>query len=176
MVNTSSRQRFGFRIANRIATVSALALLLWACGGSSVNPVNPDESFVGIPILDSSWVIDAYPFDSAACAEVLPAAYSNSDSIPAGTLASVSVNSPACWHAHVRVLDSTLRLVRTFDRYFNIVGRKNGDKNRGVYGYVTWDGKNDSGNAVPLTRYTWLMVFDFGKGNLEKVRADIRLD
>jgi hypothetical protein len=155
-----------------------LALLpvlgMFACDdGSSSGPGPIDE---GVLIVDSAWVIDAYNFSSAACAEVLPSAFANIDSVPSGTLAAVTVISTACYSVHVRVEDSAAHVVRTFNRYFGIFNRQDGDKNRGEAGYVTWDGTDDQGRPVPLARYLWRMEFNFGAGHVRKVRADIRLD
>jgi hypothetical protein len=149
-------------------------LCLWACRENPIStPLVPDE---GLLILDSGYVIDAFPFDSAACVETNAGGFAAADSIPAGTLALVKVVSTACYRVHVKVEDSTSRTVRSFDRQFFIVGRHNGDKNRGVEGYIAWDGRDDLGQSVPIARYLWRMEFDFGGGHLRKVRADIRLD
>lgn len=161
---------FGF------STLVALLLAagIFACQSASpVVPGNPDE---GLLIVDSSWVIDAYPYDSTACAEVLPAGFANSDSLPAGTMAFVKVISTSCYSVHVSVEDESSKTVRSFDRYFGIFNRKEGDKNRGVEGYAPWDGKDEQGHAVPIARYLWRMDFNFGKGRLRKLRADVRLD
>lgn len=139
---------------------------------TSTEPIIVDEGFF---ITDSSYVVDI-PYASSACSEVLPSGFANSDSIPAGTVASVTVVSPACYHVQVRVQDADSQFIRTFDRYFAIYGRQDGDKNRGVEGFITWDGKDDSGRTVPKTRYLWRLRFDFGAGLIRKARADIRLD
>ncbi len=151
-----------------------LGLCLWACRENPIStPLVPDE---GLLILDSGYVIDAFPFDSAACVETNAGGFAGADSIPAGTLALVKVVSTACYHVHVKVEDSASRTVRSFDRQFLISGRHDGDKNRGVEGYIPWDGRDDLGRLVPTARYLWRMEFDFGGGHLRKVRADIRLD
>ena len=71
--------------------------------------------------------------------------------------------------------DSAGALVRGFDQYFKIFNRNDGDKDRGEPGYVTWDGLDDAGKAVPRLRYLWKMEFDYGAGNVLRRRADIKL-
>ena len=162
--------------ANGLSILAAMLLAagLFSCRPSSrVVPTMPDE---GLLIVDSSWVIDAYPYDSTACAEVLPLGFANSDSLPVGTMVFVKVISTSCYSVHVSVEDEYSKTVRSFDRYFGIFNRKEGDKNRGVEGYAPWDGKDDQGHAVPIARYLWRMEFNFGKGRMRKLRADIRLD
>src|SRR4051812_42825502 len=56
--------------------------------GSTSNVI--DEGF---ETYDSNLVIDNFRYSSAACAEVLPAAFTNADSIPMGSAAAVLVVS-----------------------------------------------------------------------------------
>ncbi|GEM_PF-2488528 len=171
--NSLARFRAIARAATRLLLAAAMVAGLDACKeDAATSPIVPDD---GLLVVDSSYVVD-FPYASAACSEVLPAGFVNSDSIPYGTVASVSVVSPACYHVQVRVQAADSQFIRTFDRYFAIYGRRDGDKNRGVEGFITWDGKDDSGRTVPRSRYLWRMQFDFGAGIIRKVRADIRLD
>ena len=53
--------------------------------------------------------------------------------------------------------------------------RTDEEKNRGVVGFVAWDGKDDAGNRVPDDRFLWRMEFDFGEDRILRFRADIPL-
>jgi hypothetical protein len=163
-----------FFLSILVLLLLAITLAITACEKKSVvAPIIPDDRLL---IVDSAYVVDIFPFDSSACVEVLSSSLANADSIPTGTVALVKVVSTSCYRVHVTVVDSLEKLVRVFDRQFGIFNRKNEDKNRGVEGYITWDGKDGNGQAVPIKRYAWLMDFNFGAGHTRKVRADIRLD
>ena len=56
-----------------------------------------------------------------------------------------------------------------------ITNRSEAEKNRGVVGFVAWDGKNDQGEDVAPGRYLWRMEFDFGSGRIRKFRTDFIL-
>ncbi len=152
----------------------AAVLALVACSDNTDTISQPVEE--GRLILDSVLVLDQFNFDSAACAEVLPTAFINSDTVPPGTLVRILVRSTACYSVHISIEDSAGKVVRQMDRYFKIYNRKNGDKNIAVAGYLPWDGLDDSDQPLPLKRYLWRMNFNFGHENRLKYRADIRLD
>lgn len=150
----------------------ALALATSGCGdGEEADP--PDE---GQLLVDSSVVIDWFPFSRAACDEVLPDVFDGIDSVPAGTVARLAVNSIACYAASIRIEDSLGVPVRSLERYFDIPGRVDGDKERGVVGYLAWDGKDAAGAPVPPGAYLWKIEFRFGAGRSVRFRADMRLE
>jgi hypothetical protein len=144
---------------------------LAGCGdnGYSPDPVPVDE---GIFITDTGYTLDEFPFDSSDCAEVFPAGSISSETRDPDAAASLRLISTACYHARVRVIDAVKDTVRTFDSRFAIFNRTEDEKNRGVVGYLSWDGKDDAGQAVPEGVYLWRMEFDFGAGNIRKFRTD----
>lgn len=147
-------------------------LVIFACVEEAGNgPVSEGQLLV-----DSAVVIDQFHFSRAACDEVLPDAFANSDSVPAGTAASLAVTSIACYAVGVRVEDSLGRQVRSFERYFDIPGRQDGDKERGALGHIPWDGRDQAGDPVPKGAYLWRMDFRFGAGRSIRFRADMRLE
>jgi hypothetical protein len=160
-----------------IASSLALFLLIIIFDGCSKDdPTGPKIVDEGYLIVDNSWVIDTYNYDSLACREVLASGVWDAGTIPASSIAKVQIIATACYKVRIQVEDFASRRVRTFDQQFAILNRQEGDKDRGLEGFLTWDGKDDSGLAVPRTRYLWRLEFDFGKGRLLRARADIRLD
>lgn len=151
-----------------------LAAGLLACDKGS-GPSNPSGN-EGYLTVDSSLVIDRYPFLSAACAEVLPAGYVNADSIPKDAVARVYVVSTACYAVSIRIEDSLGRAVRSLEYHFNLPGRIDGDKDRGAEGFLPWDGRNDAGGKAGPGAYLWRMDFNFGMDRRVRFRADIRLE
>jgi hypothetical protein len=154
------------------AFVLALALAAGGCGGGE-EPDPPDE---GQLLVDSALVLDRFPFSRAACDEVLPDGFANADSLPPGTAARLAVNSIACYAASIRIEDSLGAPVRALERYFDIPGRDDDDKERGVIGYLAWDGKDEAGADVPPGAYLWRLEFRFGAGRSVRYRADMRLE
>jgi len=65
--------------------------------------------------------------------------------------------------------------VGTISGRFRIPGRQDGDKDRGVEGWIAWDGLDGSGAPLPAAPYLWRMEFDFGRGRIHRYRADIVL-
>jgi len=151
----------------------ALALFFLNCNDDA-----PTAPYVAEPylIVDSSYLIET-PFTTAACNEIIPMNASIADHIPPGTVAKLTVITTACYHVRVKVVSPApdTQTIRTFDQYFSIIGRKDGDKNRGVASYLTWDGLDDSGKVAPKLRYLWRLHFDLGGGNYYDARADIIL-
>lgn len=150
-----------------------LAALL-GCGDRSTSP-NPRLSDEGLWIIDSGQTLAEFPYRATACAEVFPSGFANSDSLPSGTVAAVRIVSTACYHVRVFVVDSAQDTLRTFASRFGILNRTDEEKNRGVVGFVAWNGKDDQGRTVAAGRYLWRMEFDFGAGRIRKFRADIIL-
>lgn len=167
MLPESARRRAWAR-----ALPMALALAAAGCGGGE-EPDPPDE---GQLLVDSAVVIDLFGFSRAACDEVLPDSFANADSLSPGTAARLVVTSIACYAASIRIEDSLGAPVRAFERYFDIPGRQDGDKERGVIGYLAWDGKDAAGAAVPPGAYLWRIEFRFGAGRSVRFRADMRLE
>lgn len=160
-----------------IISILAVIFLIIMLGGCSKDvPTGPKIVDEGYLIVDNSWVIETYNYDSAACREVLASGSADAGTIPASSIAMVQIIATSCYMVRIQVEDSASRRVRTFEQQFAILNRQQGDKNRGVEGFLSWDGKDDSGQAVPRTRYLWRLEFDFGKGRLLRARADIRLD
>lgn len=159
------------RAAAASALVSAFALA--ACGGGS-GPAGPaDEGYL---TLDSSLILDRYAFSSAACAEVLPPGFANSDTLPADAAARVVVRSTACYAVSIAVEDSLGGTVRSMTRHFDIPGRRDGDKDRAALGYLPWDGRDQAGERVAPGSYLWRLEFRFGAGRVLRFRADIRVE
>lgn len=148
-----------------------LAVVLAGCGdkGYSSDPAPVDE---GLFITDSNYTLDEFPFDSLDCAEVFPAGSVSSETRDPDAAASLRIISTACYHVRVRVLNDAEDTVRTFDSRFAIFNRTEAEKNRGVVGYISWDGKDEAGDAVPEGVYLWRMEFDFGSGNIRNFRTD----
>ncbi len=166
--------RSGAGSAARAAAVLACAILPWlsACGGGTTG-ADPDDE--GQLLVDGYVTIDDFHFSRAACDEVLPDRFPAIDTIPAGTAASLEVTAIACYAVDVRVEDTLGREVAAFRRFFDIPGREDGDKERGVIGYVAWDGRDAAGNPVPAGPYLWRLDFRFGEGRSVKFRAAMRL-
>ncbi|MDB5048751.1 MAG: hypothetical protein JWO30_1822 [Fibrobacteres bacterium] len=152
------------------AAISAALFIAAGCrGGNPVSdPVYADD---GIWILDSAYTLDEYPFQTAACEEVFPAGSMNVDSVPPEAVAHLRIRATACYHARVRVVDSDSDTVRTFETRFGIFNRSEEEKNRGVVGFLVWDGKDDQGGTAPPGEYLWRMEFDFGSGRIRKFRT-----
>jgi hypothetical protein len=154
-----------------LALVLAVAAGLAGCGDKGYSP-DPEPVEEGLFITDTNYTLDEFPFDSSDCAEVFPAGSISSDTRDPDAVASLRLISTACYHARVRVLNSDKDTVRAFDSRFAIFNRTEGEKNRGVVGYLSWDGRDDEGKAVPEGRYVWRMEFDFGDGRIRKFRTD----
>lgn len=164
----------------RLLSARVFGFALWAgaaveglmgCGdeGYSPDPAPVDD---GIFITDTNYILDEFPFDSSDCEEVFPAGSIGSATRDPDAAASLRLISTACYHARVRVIDAARDTVRTFDSRFAIFNRTEAEKNRGVVGYLSWDGKDDAGKAVPEGVYLWRMEFDFGSGHIRKFRTD----
>ena len=143
--------------------------VLLACDPDTTAPDNQ-----GYLTVDSNLVVDRVLFNSDDCKEVLPDSFKNIDSLPAGTAARVFVVATACYAAHVAVEDSTGKLVRSMDQYFEVYS-VDGDKNRGMPGWLAWDGRDDQGRFVPKGDYLWRIQMRFGRGMVLKYRAAIVL-
>lgn len=152
-----------------------LALALSGCGRDGQGPSEPPGE-EGIAFTDSSIVLDFYGFSSAGCAEVLPASFANADSVPAGTAAFVHVRTVACYAADVEVVDTAGTHVRTLKQFMVIHGRRDGDKDRGVDSWLTWDGKDGMGAAVPKGKYRWRIRFSLGGGRELKYHGPVWLE
>lgn len=161
------------RALRNISAGLMLAGLL-ACDNNS-GPSDPPEN-EGYLTVDSSLIIDRFPFLSAACAEVLPAGFANADSIPKDAVTRVYVVSTACYAVSIRIEDSLGQPIRSLEYHFNLPGRIDGDKDRGAEGYLPWDGRNDAGVKAGPGAYLWRMVFNFGMEREVRFRADIRLE
>ncbi|MEO6096295.1 MAG: hypothetical protein ABIW76_11560 [Fibrobacteria bacterium] len=151
----------------------ALFLAVAGCGddkGYTPKPVPVEE---GIFITDTSYTLDDFNFDSTACREVFPAGSENTETRAPDAVASLRIISTACYHARVVVTDEDKDTVRTFDSRFAISNRSEAEKNRGVVGYVSWDGNGNDSSAQPGGIYHWRMEIDFGKGRLRKFRTDV---
>ena len=97
------------------------------------------------------------------------------ESVPPGSVAFLRLISTACYHLRVRVVGPDSDTVRTLETRFGIFNRSEAEKNRGVVGFVAWDGKDDQGEDVVPGRYLWRMEFDFGSGRIRKFRTDFIL-
>jgi hypothetical protein len=136
----------------------------------------PEPPFEGQLLVDSAVVIDWFHFSRAACDEVLPDAFANADTLPPASATRLVVNSIACYAVSARIEDSLGAPVRILEWYFDIPGRMDGDKERGVIGYLAWDGKDEAGRAMPPGAYLWRLEFRFGAGQSVRFRADMRLE
>jgi hypothetical protein len=153
----------------------ACALLGWAgCGGDGVSP-GPVPVEEGLFITDTVYTLDEFPFDSSDCAEVFPAGSANHETRASGAAAALRIISTSCYHVRVEVVGPGKDTVRSFDSRFGIFNRTEAEKNRGVVGYLSWDGKDDAGTPVPGGTYLWRMRFDFGSGHIRKYRTDFLL-
>lgn len=158
----------------RVAAVLAACLLACACGGGE-SVSGPPAVGEGQWILDNERTIDEFPFSEAACLETFPPGSALIDSIPPGSAAFVRIVSTACYHVTVRVENGDGDTVAAFESRFGIFNRTDEEKNRGVPGFVAWDGLDSAGVRVPDGRYLWRMEFDFGSERIRKFRADIVL-
>ena len=157
-----------------------LGFVLLAASGTAGLPGCADKVYSpepapvgeGLFITDNDYLLEDFPFDSSDCAEVFPAGSISSDTLDPIAVASLRLKSTACYLVRVRVIDSAKDTVRVFDSRFAIFNRSEGEKNRGVVGYLNWDGKDDSGKAVPAGVYLWRMEFDFGSGHIRRYRTD----
>jgi hypothetical protein len=151
-------------------------ILLWACddGTNTVQGIPGLEE--GTRFADSNIVLDAVNYSGDGCAEVLPAGFANVDSVPQGSVAVVTVISTACYAAHIEIVDTGGAAVRSLDRYFKIYGRQDGDKNRGMPGYLAWDGLDSADAPVAKGKYRWRIRFDFGGGRVFKYYGPVWLE
>lgn len=154
---------------------TGIALALGFCLGACTSGSPTDPGGQGFLTVDSSLVIDDLPFFNAACNEVVPAGVPNSDTLFPGDSLRVRVTSTACYYVYISIEDSTGREVRSLDRYFRIYGRLDGEKDRGVVGYLGWDARDAASVPLPPGRYLWKMEFDFGGGRKKRFRADMWL-
>jgi hypothetical protein len=166
-----ARIRSGNRLPLRLGVAAILAALT-ACENS--RGTAPDRS-EGSLIVDSLLVLDRYSYSGAACDEVAPAGSDAIGTLPAGMAAHLLVISTACYAVSVRIEDTSGVEVDTLSRRFRIQGRQDGDKDRGVEGWIAWDGLDGSGTPLPSAPYLWRMEFDFGGGRIHRYRADIVL-
>jgi hypothetical protein len=150
----------------------AFCLAAAGCGddnGYSPDPVPVDEGYF---INDTSFTISDFNYDSTACLEVFPAGSANTETRAVDAVAALRIISTSCYHAHVTVTNEAKDTVRTFDSRFAIFNRSEDEKNRGVVGYISWDGKGDDSALLPKGVYLWRMEFDYGKGRILKFRTD----
>jgi hypothetical protein len=154
--------------------LAAACALLAGCddGGGATEPVAVEE---GLWITDSSYTLDPFPFGAEACAEVFPAGSANTETRAEDAAAWLRTVSTACYRVRVRVMDSAKDTVRVFESRFGIFNRTDEEKNRGVVGYVSWDGKDGQGRVLPGGVYLWRMEFDFGAGRVRKFRFEVLL-
>jgi hypothetical protein len=159
---------------NRLLACCALlpVLAVIACTKGE-DPAGPPDDYI---ILDSALVIDQYPFKRAHCDEVGVTGEPRLDSLPAGSVARVHVISTVCYAVTIQVKDTLGNLLRTLERRFDIPGRADGDKERGMVGYLAWDGLKGDGSPAGPGAYKWFMDFRFGGGRTLAVVADIRTD
>ena len=158
--------------ASIFLTFSLLTLLALAGCKDAGSPTKPDPVEEGLFVADTSFTIDAFNFDSLACAEVFPAGSTSSEAPAGNAVAHLRVISTSCYHVHVAVIDTARDTVRTFESRFAIFNRSDSEKNRGVVGSLSWDGKDDKGAAVPKGAYRWRMEFDFGAKRALIFRTD----
>ncbi|MEO7426361.1 MAG: hypothetical protein ABI036_14320 [Fibrobacteria bacterium] len=152
------------------ALFGATVFFASGCRDGSV-PTEPVWIDDGMWIPDTTFTLDEFPFNTAACGEVYPEGSVNVDSVPWDAVAHVRIRATACYTLRVRVVDSDSDTVRTFVTRFGIFNRTESEKNRGIVGFAAWDGRDDSGAAVPRGNYLWRMEFDFGAGRIRKFRA-----
>lgn len=155
------------------ATLATLAALAFAACDKGEDPAGPPDDYI---ILDSSLVIDQFPFRRAHCDEVGATGQPRLDSLPAGTVSRVLVISTVCYAVSIAVQDTAGRTLRTLDRRFDIPGRTDEDKERGMVGYLAWDGRKDDGSGAGPGAYKWKLDFRFGGGRTLAVVADIRVE
>ena len=165
-----SSRLFGFRFVPALLAGAGAAGLM-GCGDKAYSP-EPAPVEEGLFIADTNYTLDEFPFDSSDCAEVFPAGSISAETRDPDAAASLRLVSTACYHVRVRVIDADRDTVRVFDSRFAIFNRTEGEKNRGVVGHLSWDGKDDSGDAGPAGVYLWRMEFDFGSGHIRKFRTD----
>ncbi len=146
------------------------ALLAAGCrsGGASTEPVYVDD---GMLITDSVLTLDEFNFTTAACSKVFPGGSVNVDTVPSNAVAHIRIIATACYALRVSVVSSDSDTVRAFATRFGIFNRSDAEKNRGVVGFVAWNGEDDKGAQVPRGEYLWRMEFDFGAGRIRKLRA-----
>jgi hypothetical protein len=166
---TAAARKRGARIVRTLACSALLAFS--GCGHG--DPASPPAEDPGPWILDSAYTLDEFPYRDDACAEVFPQGSASADSVPAGAVASLRLTVTACYALTVRVVDADSDTVRTFSTRFAIFNRTEGEKNRGVPSFASWDGLDDKGDRMGPGRYLWRMEFDFGAGRLRRYRADI---
>ena len=164
---------FSARLLGFALLAGAASAGLTGCGdkGYSPDPVPVDDG----QFIADNHTLDEFPFDSSDCAEVFPAGSINSDARNPDAAASLRLIATACYHVRVRVFDAAQDTVRGFDSRFAIFNRTEEEKNRGAVGYLSWDGKDDAGKAVPPGVYLWRMEFDFGAGHIRKFVTEILL-
>lgn len=155
----------------RLAYGLALCAAAAGCGddGYSPEPVPADEGYF---ISDTSFAISDFNYDSTACREVFPAGSVNTETRAPDAVAALRIISTSCYRARVVVTNEAKDTVRIFDSRFAILNRSEDEKNRGVVGYISWDGKDEGSAALPKGIYLWHMAFDFGKGRVLKFRTD----
>jgi hypothetical protein len=153
------------------AAMAALIALIACDGGQGTAPDRHEGSL----IVDSLLVLDRYSYTGAACDEVAPAGTDDIGALPDESAAHLLVVSTACYSVSVRIEDTLGVEVDTLSRRFRIHGRQDGDKDRGVEGWIAWDGLDRSGDPLPPAPYLWRMEFDFGGGRILRYRADIVL-
>ncbi len=149
--------------------------LIWISGCevfSTQAPPEPyaEEKLYGPMISDPSLVIDAFPFRSEACEELLPEDWANMPVPEAGEASDFVVIATACWKATVIVQDNHHVAIDTVEQPFGIFNRQDGEKDRGYVGHLLWDGLVNN-QAVSPGEYVWLIRFDFGLGRKYLARA-----
>lgn len=174
MPNARARKRGRglYNSSMRLGLLLTATFILSACTSDPAGPA-PRLPEPGLWIVDSNQVIDEFPFRADACAEVFPAGSSSADSILPGSAAWVRIVSTACYRLTVHVVDSDSDTVRVFETRFGIFNRTEDEKNRGVQGFASWDGRDSLGKDLGAGRYLWRMEFDFGLGRIRRFRADI---
>lgn len=150
---------------------------LFAVASDDAIDEDPQAS-AGALITDSSVVIDDFYFSEAVCAEFVQSAdsngsdggFANEPKPDSGTGIALIVTSIACWKAQVIVFDSNEVAIDSFAQTFGIFGQRDGDKERGHVGYLTW--KPSERNLNPAAgNYLWRIRFDFGLNRKLPLRA-----
>ncbi len=125
-------------------------------------------------IVDSLVVLDTYGYEEAVCAELIADGYT-ANSRPS-TPWYLQVVATACWKANVAVVDAAGDTLSAWSAAFGIFDRREGEKERGRQGWITWDGLDRQGVEAPSGRYLMEVDFDFGHSRGLRVDSDLFKD